>query len=50
MVPLEVWGEFDDDLPIDAVKERLEQTFDMLMESTDFVHDAWQRAQVEHMP
>jgi len=49
VLPLEIWGEFDDDLPIDEVKELLGEQLDSLLISTDYLYDYWKDAEVERL-
>ena len=49
VLPLEVWGNFDDDLSLDEVKELLGEELDSLLLSTDFLYDYWKEAEVEFM-
>jgi hypothetical protein len=52
-LPLEVEQEFDEDIfDVDdpaAVKEALGELLDMLLISTDYLHDYWKDAQVEEI-
>jgi hypothetical protein len=53
VLPLEVEQEFDEDIfDVDdpaAVKEALGELLDMLLISTDYLHDYWKDAQVEEI-
>lgn len=49
VLPLEVWGNFDDDEPLDSVKESLGEMLDNLLISTDYLYDYWKDAEVEFM-
>ena len=49
VLPLEVWGNFDDDLSLDEVKELLGEQLDSLLISTDYLYDYWKDAEVEFM-
>ena len=49
VLPLEVWGKFDDDEPLDSVKESLGEMLDNLLISTDYLYDYWKDAEVEFM-
>ena len=49
VLPLEVWGNFDDNYTRDEVKELLGEQLDNLLISTDYLYDYWKDAQVEYM-
>ena len=49
VLPLEVWGNFDDEEPLDSVKESLGEMLDNLLISTDYLYDYWKDAEVEFM-
>ena len=49
VIPLEVWGNFDDEEPMDSVKESLGEMLDNLLISTDYLYDYWKDAEVEFM-
>lgn len=46
-LPLEVYGEFDESVSLDEVKEALGQELDSLLDSTDYLGDYWKAAGVE---
>ena len=52
-LPLVVEQEFDSDFidldNLDDIKEQLGELFDMLLISTDYLHDYWKAAQVEEV-
>ena len=52
-LPLVVEQEFDSDFidldDMDDIKEQLGELFDMLLISTDYIHDYWKAAQVEEV-
>ena len=52
-LPLVVEQEFDDEfMDLDdmvEIKEQLGELFDMLLISTDYIHDYWKAAQVEEV-
>ena len=52
-LPLVVEQEFDSDFidldNMDDIKEQLGELFDMLLISTDYIHDYWKAAQVEEV-
>ena len=45
-IPIEVWDNFDDDIPLDEVKEYLGEMFDHAIEHTDLLWDLWKHAEV----
>lgn len=49
VLPLEVWGEFEDDDDPEYIKEMLGEQLDMLLISTDYLSDYWKAARVEWM-
>ena len=49
ILPLEVWGNFDDEEPLDSVKESLGEMLDNLLISTDYLYDYWKDVEVEFM-
>lgn len=49
VLPLEVWGNFDEDYTREEVKELLGEQLDNLLISTDYLYDYWKDAQVEYM-
>lgn len=49
VLPLEVWGEFDDDENHEYIKDMLGEQLDMLLVSTDYLWDYWKNAQVEEV-
>lgn len=52
-LPLVIEQEFDSDFfdldDMDEIKEQLGELFDMLLISTDYIHDYWKDAQVEEV-
>lgn len=52
-LPLVVEQEFDDEFmdldDMEEIKEQLGELFDMLLISTDYIHDYWKDAQVEEV-
>ena len=52
-LPLVIEQEFDSDFfdldDMDEIKEQLGELFDMLIISTDYIHDYWKDAQVEEV-
>lgn len=52
-LPLVVEQEFDSEYidldDMDEIKEQLGELFDMLLISTDYIHDYWKDAQVEEV-
>jgi hypothetical protein len=52
-LPLVVEQEFDSDFidldDMEDIKEQLGELFDMLLISTDYLHDYWKAAQVEEV-
>ena len=52
-LPLVVEQEFDDEFmdldDLDDIKEQLGELLDMLLISTDYLHDYWKAAQVEEV-
>ena len=52
-LPLVVEQEFDSDFidldDLDDIKEQLGELLDMLLISTDYLHDYWKAAQVEEV-
>ena len=52
-LPLVVEQEFDSEYmdldDMDEIKEQLGELFDMLLISTDYIHDYWKAAQVEEV-
>lgn len=52
-LPLVVEQEFDSDFidldNMEDIKEQLGELFDMLLISTDYIHDYWKAAQVEEV-
>lgn len=52
-LPLVVEQEFDDEFmdldDLDEIKEQLGELLDMLLISTDYLHDYWKAAQVEEV-
>jgi hypothetical protein len=52
-LPLVVEQEFDSEFmdldDMDEIKEQLGELFDMLIISTDYIHDYWKDAQVEEV-
>ena len=52
-LPLVVEQEFDSDFidldNMEDIKEQLGELFDMLLISTDYLHDYWKAAQVEEV-
>lgn len=52
-LPLVVEQDFDSDFfdldDMDEIKEQLGELFDMLLISTDYIHDYWKAAQVEEV-
>ncbi len=52
-LPLVIEQEFDSDFfdldDMDEIKEQLGELFDMLLISTDYIHDYWKAAQVEEV-
>jgi len=52
-LPLVVEQEFDSDFfdldDMEEIKEQLGELFDMLLISTDYIHDYWKDAQVEEV-
>ena len=52
-LPLVVEQEFDSDFidldNMEDIKEQLGELFDMLLISTDYIHDYWKVAQVEEV-
>ena len=52
-LPLVVEQEFDSDYidldNMEDIKEQLGELFDMLLISTDYIHDYWKAAQVEEV-
>ncbi len=52
-LPLVIEQEFDSDLfdldDMVEIKEQLGELFDMLLISTDYIHDYWKAAQVEEV-
>lgn len=52
-LPLVVEQEFDSEFmdldDMDEIKEQLGELFDMLLISTDYIHDYWKDAQVEEV-
>ena len=52
-LPLVVEQEFDSEYmdldDMDEIKEQLGELFDMLIISTDYIHDYWKDAQVEEV-
>ena len=49
VLPLEVWGNFDDEESLEEVKEMLGMQLDDLLISTDYLYDYWKDAEVEFM-
>lgn len=49
VLPLEVWGNFDDNYTREEVKELLGEQLDSLLISTDYLYDYWKDAEVEFM-
>ena len=49
VLPLEVWGEFEDDENPEYIKECLGEKLHMLLVSTDYLSDYWKDAQVEEV-
>ena len=49
VIPLEVWGEFEDDESLEDIKELLGEQLDHLLISTDYLYDYWKNAVVEEM-
>jgi hypothetical protein len=49
VLPLEVWGEFEDDEDHEFIKEVLGDKLDGLLISTDYLWDYWKDAKVEPM-
>ena len=49
VLPLEVWGDFEDDEDHEFIKEMLGEKLDMLLISTDYLHDYWKADKVEEM-
>ena len=49
VLPLEVWGDFEDDEDLEYIKEMLGEKLDMLLISTDYLNDYWKAAKVEEM-
>jgi hypothetical protein len=49
VLPLEVWGEFEDDEDHEFIKEMLGEKLDMLLISTDYLSDYWKAAKVEEI-
>ena len=49
VLPLEVWGEFDENDDLDYIKESLGEQLDNLLVSTDYLYDYWKDAQVEEL-
>jgi hypothetical protein len=49
VLPLEVWGEFEDDEDHEFIKEVLGDRLDGLLISTDYLWDYWKDAKVEPM-
>ena len=52
-LPLVIEQEFDSEYmdldDMDEIKEQLGELFDMLLISTDYIHDYWKAAQVEEV-
>ena len=52
-LPLVIEQEFDSEYmdldDMDEIKEQLGELFDMLLISTDYIHDYWKDAQVEEV-
>ena len=49
VLPLEVWGEFEDDESPEDIKEALGEQLDHLLISTDYLYDYWKNAVLEEM-
>ena len=49
VLPLEVWGNFDDEESLEEIKEMLGMQLDNLLISTDYLYDYWKDAEVEFM-
>ena len=49
VLPLEVWGNFDDEESLEEIKEMLGMQLDDLLISTDYLYDYWKDAEVEFM-
>lgn len=49
VLPLEVWGEFEDDESMESIKETLGEQLDHLLISTDYLYDYWKNAVVEEI-
>ena len=49
VLPLEVWGNFDDEESLEEIKEMLGMQLDNLLISTDYLYDYWKDVEVEFM-
>jgi hypothetical protein len=49
VLPVEVWGEFEDDEDLEYIKDMLGEKLDMLLTSNHYLYDYWKAAKVEEI-